>query len=321
MTASAQRAAVPASNRITESLDAAAMFAGFERDGFHLRNPVSRTDGLYSVTTAGDCLTPVIVEGDHVHIEMGAQPQHGDLALVQWTDEVIKSWSASERSKQWAARFGAMDMSRGLKLCWDFPLSAPDWARSRYWVCRENLSRAKNAAPLGVVRAVERGGILLRGDIVHRPIALSGIDENAATSVADTTAASVTVSSSSSPSAILSLAVGPFAVATTLVCTATTQWQFSTATNADNIQAYGAVLNGGLGSLAGTYKTITANLTSSGTVPAGDSISGTFSDEQSYSLAVGATTTIYFGGACLYGYGTSTFKFLLSMLKVEAIKR
>jgi hypothetical protein len=304
---------------ITETLDAGALFAGFERDGFRLRNPASSTAGLHVLSAAGDCLDPLIVAGDRVFIDRGAEVQHGDLAMIQWAPHVVDSWKGSERAASWAAKFGNLDMSRGLKICRDFPQAVPAQHRSRYWVCKENASR--NASAVGRVVAVERGGILLRGDLVHRPVALAGIDANAATGVSDTTAASVTVSSSSSPSAILSLAVGPFSVGVTLVCTATTQWQFSTGANADNIQAYGAVLNGGLGFLAGTYKVITANLTSSGTVPAGDSIAGTFSDEQSYSLAAGATTTIYFGGACLYGYGTSTFKFLLSMLKVEAIKR
>jgi len=169
-----------APQRIQETLDGSQMFRDFEQDGFRLRTAPASLDGLYCVTAAGNCLDPVIIEGDRVYVERGAVPEHGDLALIEWAPAVVEAWFASERAESWAKRFGNLPMNRGLKLAWDFPQYAPERARSRYYICRENAS--KRATPLGTVRAVERGGVLLRGDLVHRPVGLAGIDAHAATS-------------------------------------------------------------------------------------------------------------------------------------------
>jgi hypothetical protein len=298
---------------IQETLDGAQMFRDFERSGFQLRNPATSTTGLLCLNAVGDCLNPIVVEGDLIYVERGATPEHGDLALIEWAPAVVASWFASERAESWAKRFGDIPMDRGLKLAWDFPQALPAHLRKRFWVCKDNMSR--NAVALGVVRAIERNGVLLHGDIVHRPIvATAGIDKNAATDVAVSTAAS-TVLVSGANTAITSLTVGPLDGAATCVFTINAEYQFDTGAVADYL-----ILRAGVWTTnPPPFKTVIN--TSSATFQASyQTTYGTFADEQSYSLAQGATVTVYFG---VFGFAVqvgSTITILNASLKVEAIK-
>jgi hypothetical protein len=78
---------------IQYSLDPVKLFAGFERDSFRLRDPVTDTSGLYRTMAAGDCLEPLCTAGDMLYIELGAIPQSGDIVMFEWSEAVQKSWA------------------------------------------------------------------------------------------------------------------------------------------------------------------------------------------------------------------------------------
>jgi hypothetical protein len=302
-----------AAQSVQETLDAGALFAGFERDGFYLRNPATRTDGLYGTTTAGDCLTPIIVEGDYVHIELGAQPEHGDIALIQWSAHVVESWKGTERAAQWAGRFGSMDMSRALKLVRDFPQVLPPERRTRYWTCRDNFS--KSASALGVVRGVTRNGVLLTGDIVHRPVvALSGIDQHAATDIVYTTISSVTVPAGSGYTTIGSISIPGYPGPVQVIVTASGTYQQNTVSS-----QYG--LYGGISTSNSSIPTANIRTISWPPNAATAQYNGQVSIESVFTLSAGAgAQTFYFlANGAITGSG-NTCVISEVMLKAEVIK-
>jgi hypothetical protein len=111
-------------------------------------------------------------------------------------------------------------------------LTLPDWLPPEYYLLtNEDMRKAADNTILGVVRAIERSGQLLRDDIAHRPVSLASIDPNAATTTASATAASVTVPNSNfgTLTNIASVSVGPFPVPATVVLTVSGSWSHTSA--------------------------------------------------------------------------------------------
>jgi hypothetical protein len=73
----------------------------------------------------GLCLDPIIRPGDELHIDAtDTAVEHGDLVMIEWTQEIVQSWNSGNKRAEWEARFGAgNDISRGIKLRWQFPKS------------------------------------------------------------------------------------------------------------------------------------------------------------------------------------------------------
>jgi hypothetical protein len=178
------------------SLDPAKLFREFARDGFWLRDPVNDTIGLYRSFAVGSCLEPLIVAGDEIFIDLSARPQHSDLVLFEWPPEIVAQWRASARSTEWVQRWGQHDMTRGLKLLWEFPRDVPDWVPTEtFLLTNEDMSKVSAHKLLGVVRAVVRSGVLLStlglaacdnvapyaAPGAEIPVACASIDPNAAT--------------------------------------------------------------------------------------------------------------------------------------------
>jgi hypothetical protein len=148
--------------QITSRLAPSELFAEFEHDGFTLRNPATDTAGLYRTRAVGCCLEPLIVAGDELLIDRNALPEHGDLVYFAWPAETVAQWRASARGEAWAERWGSHDMTRGLKLYWEFPHDVPDCVRrAHYLLTNEDATEVKDHELLGVVRAVVRGGVLI----------------------------------------------------------------------------------------------------------------------------------------------------------------
>lgn len=180
---------------VQQNLTCEGLFADFERDGYYFNHPVANTAGLYRSMGVGDCLYPILAPGDMCHIEMGARPEHGDIVMFEWSQEVQKSWETDPRRAECIAKFGNTDFSRGMKLFWRWPAGVPELFQDSYLIANDGLRKAKDHKILGVLRAVERNGVLLQGDIVHRPVALASIDPNAATDLMEASSASSTSTS------------------------------------------------------------------------------------------------------------------------------
>jgi hypothetical protein len=113
-----------APTNMQEELSAAKMVADFGRDGFRLRAPAlpSELFRYQRLTAVGLCLDPLIRPGDELYIDENSALEHGDLALIAWSDEIVQSWNNGKKRAEWEAKFGAgNDMSRGIKLAWKFP--------------------------------------------------------------------------------------------------------------------------------------------------------------------------------------------------------
>jgi hypothetical protein len=169
---------------IQHTLSTAELFAGFERDGFYIPDHPLIPAGLYRAMAVGDCLCPVLAAGDTLHIERGAMPQHGDIVMFEWLKEVQDSWSKDSRRADWISKHGNTDFSRGMKLFWRWPQGVPAQFQDDYLIANDGMRKLGDNKILGVLRAVERNGVRLTGDLVRRPISLASIDPNAATQIA-----------------------------------------------------------------------------------------------------------------------------------------
>jgi hypothetical protein len=208
------------------TLTPADLFAGFERDGFVLRDQADNTAGLRRSMAVGDCLSPLLVAGDMLHIEYGATPQHGSIVVFEWSTDVQESWAKDPRRADWISKFGNTDFSRGMKILWTWPQGIPAQFQNDYLIANDGMRKAADHKILGVLRGVERGGQLLRGDIVHRLVALAMIDPNAATHTAinnnNGSGSGITgISGLSSLGVVVSLPGPP--IDSTLIVTATIQ--------------------------------------------------------------------------------------------------
>ena len=177
----------------------------------------------------GLCLDPIIRPGDELHIDAtDTAVEHGDLVMIEWTPEIIQAWNSGNKRAAWEAKFGAgNNMSRGIKLRWQFPRSKPEEFRSWYWACGDGISKEAVAKPLGRVVAVKRDGRFLTGDIVHRTVSLASIDLNAATTVAVTLVSMEIGVPPVGFGTVGTATIGPFSQATTLVITWTGSWSIT----------------------------------------------------------------------------------------------
>jgi hypothetical protein len=109
---------------------------------------------------------------------------HGDIVCLSGHRKWQKSWEQDPRRDDWVKQFGITDFSRGMKLFWRWPVGVPEQFRDDYLIANDGLRKVADHKILGVLRAVERNGVLLQGDIVHRPISLASIDPNAVSTIA-----------------------------------------------------------------------------------------------------------------------------------------
>src|ERR1039457_73676 len=181
----------PTPTKMQQELSAEKLFADFERDGIILRAPAlpSQLHQYQHSTAVGACLSPVIVAGDELFSDAtDAALDHGDLVMIKWSDEIIAAWQRGNKRAAWETKFGSgNDMSRGVKLAWQFPRSTPEDHRSWFWICRDGISKQATAKPLGRVVAIVRAGKYLSGDIVHRTVSLASIDDNAVSQILSNT--------------------------------------------------------------------------------------------------------------------------------------
>jgi hypothetical protein len=193
---------------IQYSLNPAQLFKDFARTGLPLRDPATDIIGLFCKSAVGCCLDPLIVAGDQIFIDLNARPEHGDIVYFEWPPETVAHWNASDRGADWANRWGAHDMSRGVKLFWEYPHGAPDWVpKENLLLTNEDSTKVGTHKLLGVVRAVIRNGVMLTTlglaacDSVApyaapgSEIPVASIDPNAATELMETTVASSTSTS------------------------------------------------------------------------------------------------------------------------------
>ena len=236
-----------------------------------------------------------------------ATPEHGDLVLFEWSQSVLDSWATDPRKADWIAKFGNADFRRGVKLFWEFPHEAPNFMpREHYLLTNADARKAKDHKVLGVVRAVERRGVILKC-----LVALAGIDINAATSVSEISVVNVAVSSSNVGflTTIASLNVGPFPVAATVVITVTGTWTIP-GTRPSSTIAFG---------LNTVTTSIGANNVQISPVAAGDQ--GLMAVESTFTLAANTSQTYYLLGISLPGTGINSYTVTQATMKVEAIKR
>jgi hypothetical protein len=222
MPASPAQKSEPTPTKMQQELSAEKLFADFERDGFRLRAPAlpSQLHQYQHSTAVGACLSPVIAAGDELFIDTSSAVEHGDLVMIEWTQEIVQSWNSGNKRAEWEAKFGSgNDMSKGIKLRWQFPRSRPEDHRSWFWICRDGISKQATAKPLGRVVAIVRGGKYLTGDIVHRTVPIASIDPNAATTVAVTLVSMEIGVPPVGFGTVGTAVIGPFSLATTLVIT------------------------------------------------------------------------------------------------------
>jgi hypothetical protein len=163
------------------------------------------------------------------------------------------------------------------------------------------------------VRQVRRAGRFLFEPFCGHAAQLS---TNAATDVSTTSAASTALVASIG-SAACSVTVGPYGYATTVVATASGQWSFNTGANADNVQVF-EVVSDLSPTTSQQYKVL---FTQTANVAANSTQVGSFADEKTYSLAAGATITLYVNAYFTRGSSTSSATLSDVTLKAEVIKR
>src|ERR1017187_571775 len=322
MPASPAQKSEPTPTKMQQELSAEKLFADFERDGFRLRAPAlpSQLHQYQHSTAVGACLSPVIVSGDELFIDAtDTALEHGDLVMIKWSDEIIAAWQRGNKRAAWETKFGSgNDMSRGVKLAWQFPRSTPEDHRSWFWICRDGISKQATAKPLGRVVAIVRGGKYLTGDIVHRTVPIASIDPNAATTVAVTL---VSMEIGVPPVGIGTVGTAviiPFSLATTLVITWTGPRSITVESTYTEPQLEIAIGTTASDALIGAANTVVAT----SMLPVGVASVGAIASEWYYELPANTQQTVYYnatgGGA---PDDSNSFIISNSMMKIEGIKR
>jgi hypothetical protein len=156
---------------------------------FSIRNPAASVAGLRRMTTAGDCLAPILAPGDVVYVdESDTEPKTDDIVMFEWPQSDTKYWNASDKKEEWIKQFGHADFTIGLKLYWESPPETHDFARIRLLIANDGMREVQDHKMLGRVVAVERDGVLLKGDIICRDtVPVASIDPNAVSTIGSAT--------------------------------------------------------------------------------------------------------------------------------------
>jgi hypothetical protein len=247
----------------------------------------------------GTCLEPLVIAGDLLTV----RPVASDEALVDGALYVI-DWANAAEVQAYRDEIGAPRNE---------PILIAKFLRYMgfgWWCqCRDSFARLDGVVVEEVVGASRPESVECRG---------AQIGANAATSTITQTLAGPTALTPNTYSGLNSIAVGPYPVATTLVCTATGGWSVTTGVNAEASNVpMGA---GGIGASA-----IATNFqwNPKTNLPAATTITGNIVTESTLTLAAGATTTVYtwiFMGGVNFPATTSGAVTNL-VTKVEVIKR
>jgi hypothetical protein len=316
-----------ASPGTTFYLDPAKLFQEFARTGLPLRDPATDIIGLFCKSAVGCCLNPLIVAGDQIFIDLNARPEHGDIVYFEWPPETVAHWNASDRGADWANRWGAHDMSRGVKLFWEYPHGAPDWVpKENLLLTNEDSTKVGTHKLLGVVRAVIRNGVMLTTlglaacDSVApyaapgSEIPVASIDPNAATTIG-----SVSITGGSvggvTPISVANITIGPFPFATTVIMTASGAWDSTAPGGSVNL-----TLIYGISTSSTSYS---GNTTPQSSSPSSTNAqSGTIAQEATFSLAANTSQRYDFmanqNPSGIVGLAVHVTNLLF---KAEAIKR
>jgi hypothetical protein len=74
---------------------------------YKLREPAPTTQGLRGpYRCRGACLTPLVIEGDSHYYDFTAQPQDGDVVLVQWAPDRLADVRATPNGQAYPAKYG-----------------------------------------------------------------------------------------------------------------------------------------------------------------------------------------------------------------------
>lgn len=292
------------------------IFARVVRDGWAPRNPCTDERELACLETSlvrGDCIYPLVQEGDLIYIDPDMRAQSGDI--VSFT--LGKRGADAQNSElppgqsQWAAG------SRWCKLMAEYRGFGPmlldrhgNSATATFLTCE-----SPDAIPiLHPVRNIMRNGKLL-----FPPATFSSeIGFNAATDPISTTIAGpVSVEASTgTPTVVGTLNVPAYPWATTQILTAAGSVDLKNNTSAElaSIELYFRTNGGSL-----TDHRISAQVNTN-FVPVGTEVQGMFSMEKTISVAADTAQTYDFLGYALQG-GTDIGTVSGVMLKVEVIKR
>lgn len=142
------------------------------------------------------------------------------------------------------------------------------------------------------------------------------LGDQAATSLTTTSTSSLSLVPSVG-STVASVVVGPYPYATSVVATASGQWNFTVGGSADAISVFEIVSDIPPGT-SQPYKTLAAGNTS---LPASTQQGGSFADEATFSLAPGATLTAYVNAYFTRSTSGSTATLSDVTLKLETIKK
>lgn len=263
------------------------VFADTVRRGWGPRQPAYgvELDRLAVSVTRGDCIAPLILDGDWVYVDPATPAACGDLVSFALSARGAAAQNSALPKGQSPWKKG----DRWIKLLahshgYDFLLDRHGSAATVTLLGGE-FPDAK--VPLAPVRNIRRAGRLLFTPDTYA----SGIGTNAATTVSTTSIASTNLTTTAT--ALMSLTVGPFVVATSVVITVSGYLSMTNTTASLNVT----------GEMAYAIYTTSGTLPSGHPffdlpyIPAGTSEGVNFTYEQTFSLAAATTKTYYFNAA------------------------
>lgn len=287
-------------------------FAAVVKRGWAPKSIASENElaGLQYSRIRGDCVSPLLIEGDEVWIDPNTPAAPGDLVSFRLSQRFVDEQNANlpsgqspcKRGDHWVKLYTIM---HGFDMLLERHGNAA-------MATRLSCDEPDETPILHPVRQVRRAGQLLFAPDVHA----TQINNNAATSVFTTTNSSFALTASIGAAAC-SIIVGPYSLDTTVVATASGQWVYVVGSSADNIEVF-EVVSDIAPTTSQVYKTLWAGNTSS---PAGTSQGGSFADENTFSLAAGSTITVYVNAYYTRGVSSSTGTLTDVTLKLEVIKR
>ena len=286
------------------------VFARVVADGWAPRTPAhgSELAGLEASLCRGDCISPLVVDGDLAFVDPDpttpALP--GDLVQFKLSERGAAAqnsalppgqspWSAGSMWLKLLARYRGIDML----------LDRHGHSATATLLACEHPDHTPILHP--VRNIVRRGRLLYTPDSYSAEIAL-----NAATTVSDTTSGA-TLTTTVSP--IAEQTVGPFPVAVTLVITMSGTFSVQNTSSSVQVDAEVAyALTTLSGSLPAGHPFFDVY-----SVPAATTVTQNFTYEQTFSLAANTSATYNFNASNINT--TNNVITCLLMMKIEAITR
>lgn len=289
------------------------IFAATVARGWRPRNPAFEPElaDLTASYCSGKCLEPLIIEGDIAYIDPRVPARSGDLVVFALSHRGAAAQNENLHAGQSPWRAGDRWMKLLERWCgYDMLLERRHSATATLLACES----PDDVPVLWPVRQIERNGRLLFATSNSTDIALTAATSTAVATLASSFTVSVFPSGLTSAYNVLSVSIGPFNVATTVIVTASGTWNNPSTTRQ-------ALLAYGLGTTSTGVQIGQASNTYS--LSGGVNDNGTLALEGTYSLPANTSQTFYLNAQQLPSNGVGTGLTITAgcILKAEAIKR